>query len=267
MKLIGTMTGNTKRNTVRTRQDEHRLDNGISLHFTFAGSEALKRKRKLPANVPSLAAPLTMMNARPNTTVLVPCTKQLLPKVDEKKPQEPSPVDFLRSLLYGSNKAEAHKVSMHHRIFFTKPSEEEMAAYDLEVVNAIRSKDVSRLRTLRDEGKSFNACNRFGESLLHMACRRGDLGVITFLVEEVGVRLDVRDDYGRTALHDACWTASPNKDVMEVLMQVFPSESLLAEDVRGHTPFDYARKEHWADWIVFLQERKDLILKKRGQGA
>lgn len=270
MKLFGNnMTGPAMNTAVSCQQGERterQHHHGLSLHLTLAGNEALKRKRQLPAaNVPSLASPLTLVNSRPkSSTMMIPHKKQLVLPEDEDKPQELSPVEFLRSLLHGPNSADSYKVNSLDRIFFTKPSEEEMEAYDLEVVSAIRSKDVARLRKLHDEGRSFNACNRFGESLLHMACRRGDLGVVTFLVEEVGVRLDVRDDYGRTALHDACWTATPNCDVMDVLIQVFPSETLLAEDVRGHTPFDYARKEHWEEWIDFLRERKEEILRKRG---
>jgi hypothetical protein len=32
-----------------------------------------------------------------------------------------------------------------------------------------------------------------------------------------------------------------------------------SHDRRGHTPFDYARREHYAEWMSFLQENKALI--------
>jgi hypothetical protein len=38
-------------------------------------------------------------------------------------------------------------------------------------------------------GELFQAANEFGESLLHMACRRGFLDVVKFLVDEAGHNL------------------------------------------------------------------------------
>ena len=111
---------------------------------------------------------------------------------------------------------------------------------------------------------SMNACNTFGESLLHMACRRGDVSIVRLLVNEFKVRVEVRDDYGRTPLHDACWTTTPNFEVMDVLMGAVEARLLLAEDVRGHTPFDYARREHWDKWIRFLEERKAKLIAPEG---
>ena len=42
-------------------------------------------------------------------------------------------------------------------------------SYDVEIVLAIRQSNIDKLRDLAAH-KSLNACNRFGESLLHMAC-------------------------------------------------------------------------------------------------
>lgn len=95
-----------------------------------------------------------------------------------------------------------------------------------------------------------------------MACRRGDVEVVRVLVKEFQVRVDVRDDYGRTPLHDACWTTTPNFEVMDILIDAVDPMLLLAEDVRGHTPFDYARREHWELWLRFLKERKERLLKR-----
>lgn len=153
-------------------------------------------------------------------------------------------------------------VSHPPRYSFQKPSEEATDAYDMAAVKAIRASDVSKLRALLEEGKTFNACNRFGESLIHMACRRGDVDVVKFLIYDAHVSVDVRDDFGRTPLHDACWTATPNFDVMEVLLKCAPPELLLAEDVRGHSPFHYARREHWDQWVKFLSSKSQLLLKQ-----
>jgi hypothetical protein len=174
---------------------------------------------------------------------------------------EPSPVKYLKCLFSKTEKGR-ELILNPRRHPFTRPSQDLTDPYDLAVVRAIREEDIIKLRTMLGEGKSFNACNIFGESLLHMACRRGCLGVVNFLINEAHVHVDVRDDFGRTVLHDACWTTVPNFGVMDVLMKQMLPDTLLAEDVRGHTPFHYARKEHWDDWVTFLQER-DLFLLRR----
>jgi ankyrin repeat protein len=186
-----------------------------------------------------------------------------------------------------------------------------MDAYDLDVVNAIREGDVPALRRIMHNnnnnnnnsrsgsssssfqpgggngGKScMNACNKFGESILSMACRRGHYETVHFLVVEAQVDVHLlRDDFGRRPHHDTCWTASLNDKVMDILLfgggatataaaappaqapqamtmttTLSPIELLLEKDVRGHTPFHYARREHWDGWVRFLEQRSDKLL-------
>ena len=193
---------------------------------------------------------------------------------------EPSPVTHLRNVFAQSpmgknlllllqqqqrqnnNNNNIHRSSSSYSSIITKPKPEAIEAYDLEVVKAIRNSDIAKLRELHGKGKSLDACNRFGESLIHMACRRSDLPLVTFLVEECKVNVSVRDDFGRCILHDACWTTVPNFGVMDVLIRNVSPEMLLAPDVRGHTPFHYARKEHWNQWVQFLTERQDVMLRR-----
>ena len=40
---------------------------------------------------------------------------------------------------------------------------------------------------------------------------------------------------------------------------------LLAEDVRGSVPFDYARREHYDKWLRYLESRKEVIFTKLQQ--
>ena len=47
--------------------------------------------------------------------------------------------------------------------------------------------------------------NRFGESLLNIACRRGFEDIVAYLLEQESVSVRHCDDCGRTPLHDACW--------------------------------------------------------------
>mmetsp|Transcript_14221 Transcript_14221/g.21689 ORF Transcript_14221/g.21689 Transcript_14221/m.21689 type:complete len:250 (-) Transcript_14221:27-776(-) len=141
-----------------------------------------------------------------------------------------------------------------------KPTEMDVAAYNKNVVTAVRTSDLEALKAMHAAGQSLDACNPFGESLLHMACRRGDPRIVKYLVEDAKVKIDVTDDYGRTMLHDAAWTSTPNFEVMEILLKAIEPGMLLAKDVRGHTPFDYARKEHWSAWVSFFMEHKDELM-------
>jgi len=203
-----------------------------------------------------------MVTGDGTTTVMTnssPCVSECLSTAPTTtaKPQ-PLPTRVLRDL-FAESELGRNLLMLASEVVFPQPSQDVIDAYDLEVVNAIRKCDVSELREMRSRGKSFHACNRFGESLLHMACRRGDVGVLAFLVEEANVPLEVRDDFGRTPLHDACWTPEPNFEAMDLLLKFAPPHLLLAEDVRGHTPFDYARKEHWDAWAQYLRERSHLL--------
>eukprot|EP00977_Amphora_coffeiformis_P014918 scaffold4244_cov167-Amphora_coffeaeformis.AAC.31 len=171
---------------------------------------------------------------------------------------EPAPVAVLKEI-FAKSEGGRQALKRPSRCMFSKPSQDSIDAYNIRAVRAIREKNVPLLRTMLEEGISLDACNRFGESLLHMACRRGDVNVVRFLLLEGRVNINVRDDFGRSCLHDACWTAEPNFAVMDVLLEHCPASLLLSEDVRSHTPFHYARKEHWGAWVSYLKEKEPNI--------
>ena len=141
---------------------------------------------------------------------------------------------------------------------FLKPTEEMIEAYKMETVAALRKHDVEKLRELHKSGIALQCCNRFGESLIHMACRRGETEIVRFLVQEAKVSLLVRDDYGRTPLHDACWTPKPKFELVEFIVSEAP-ELLCVKDVRGHAPLNYIRKEDYAVWRDFFVKRRSLL--------
>lgn len=183
--------------------------------------------------------------------------------VKHQKPTSPdeimTPHGYLKTLL---SSAQYERRSSKT---FSKPKEEDIAAYDLEVVMAIRTKNLERLRELYKEGKSMNACNQFGESLLHMACRRGEFDIVNFMIREAKVRVDIRDDFGRNPFHDACWTSKPNFEVMDILIDAADPVMMLTEDVRGSAPFHYARRDHYGQWLKYLNERKSTLQRKIGE--
>jgi ankyrin repeat protein len=109
---------------------------------------------------------------------------------------------------------------------------------------------------MKNEGTLFQCCNPFGESLIHMACRRGSFEVVEFFTKEANVDIKCRDDFGRTPMHDACWTSNPNFELIELLVTLCP-ELLSLTDVRGHSPLQYIRREHWPLWLSFLEKHQD----------
>jgi hypothetical protein len=146
--------------------------------------------------------------------------------------------------------------------FFPTATEKQKAGYTMEIVSAARTNNVDKLRQLRDSGKAMNCFNRFGESLLHMACRRGFKEMIEFLLNDPEIEVRVADDCGRTPMHDTCWALAPNLDIARWIIEREPS-LLFTADSRGFTPFDYARPEHWNTWKQFLYDNRG-CLKKLG---
>lgn len=168
-----------------------------------------------------------------------------------------SPADFVKNSIEEDVEGKNPKI-----VAFPKPTEEMIAGYQVDFIKVFRENDVQKCRDLLIAGQSFQCCNRFGESLIHMACRRGWTDLVKFLVLEAGCSLIVQDDYGRTPFHDACWTPEPNFQLVEFLMEQVP-ELLCVTDVRGHTPFSYVRKSHWTLWRQFLEARTAMLRPKK----
>lgn len=138
--------------------------------------------------------------------------------------------------------------------FFLKPCQEHLDAYQANTIFAIRQGDIDALREIKESGQSLQGCNKFGESIVHLSCRRSNVAVPTYLLSEGGVSLRVRDDYGRTPLHDAFWHKEPDIPLVELILNKEP-QLLFISDKRGHTPLDYARKEHWETWNRYFETR------------
>ena len=179
-----------------------------------------------------------------------------------------SPTDTVRDILLQSSRSSSPSIERppteisDPASFFAKPTEEQIAAYDAQKTTAVRNGDMATLRSLIEAGKDLNCCNKWGESLIHMACRRAHIDVVRFLLQEANVSLNVRDDYGRTPLHDCCWRPSPSYELMELLLSEVDPRILLVKDARGHAPFDYSRKDQWEGWNDFLESRKELLLSR-----
>jgi hypothetical protein len=145
--------------------------------------------------------------------------------------------------------------------FFVTMTEDMVASYDMETVSAIRKGSLDDVRKLHEAGKNLVACNPFGESIIHLACRHGKTDIVEFLMFQAGTSPRVVCDSGRTPMHDACWTAAPNFECIRLVLQEVP-DLLLIADKRGHTPLAYLPRDTWGEWSAFLNESRDILVPK-----
>lgn len=139
--------------------------------------------------------------------------------------------------------------------YSSKPSQLQMASHGLKVIQGVRKSDAALLKRLLDAGLSPNPCNKFGESIIHMICRRGDLELLKLFLK-YGTCLQVCDDFGRTPLHDACWTSKPNFEIIDIILTK-DRRLMNIVDCRGSSPLSYVKREHWNDWVQFFDRVKD----------
>jgi len=135
--------------------------------------------------------------------------------------------------------------------YYSKPTQYQQASYGSRVVHAIRRQDARLLNRLCKAGLSPNPCNRHGDSIIHMVCRRGYLELLQVLLEN-GATVQCTDDLGRTPLHEACWTMTPNWHLITTLLR-HDKHLLQAMDCYGNTPFCYISSALHSKWIEYLQ--------------
>lgn len=196
------------------------------------------------------------------STLLLPPKQPLMPFPQERLQGVMKPDDFLEKLVNessvdgttSSNYCYQTFAALDLPHFFEPISPASIAAYDMTVLQAVRTQDIEALQALHESGRNLQCGNRFGETVVHTAARRGALSVLQFLVQQAGVSVKVCCDNGRTALHDACWSTEPNFDVIALLLDACP-DLLYMTDKRGFTPLAYIRSTTCEEWCQFLQER------------
>ena len=226
-----------------------------------------KLENQLPSSIMNQSRSCT---ALPGLVVTSPDEKYCLVATTDELDMNVSPSTFVRNILLhskglnssiqGEDIITVATQRLNDESYFLTYTDEQTEAYNNEKVFAVQGDDIQALRALHKAGEIMQTSNRFGESLLHTSCRRGFTDIVRFFINEAGVSPRVRDDMGRTPMHDACWASSaPNHEIMRILITSAP-ELLLSKDKRGHSPFDYARREYWPDWVQFLNEHRQLIV-------
>uniref|UniRef100_A0A7S1VHP3 Uncharacterized protein n=1 Tax=Grammatophora oceanica TaxID=210454 RepID=A0A7S1VHP3_9STRA len=173
-------------------------------------------------------------------------------------------VETLRKIVSRKCKLDVTKFDydMVAKDFFVPVSADRIAAHSTVLQRAIQAEDLDILRKFHAAGSPLNTCNKFGESVLHSAARRSLHKTLHFLIHECNVDVRVHDDYGRTPMHDCCWTTSPNLQVAKVLLEAWP-DMLYICDMRGFTPLQYVRKEYYPEWTEFLKQLPKEYLKPK----
>ena len=172
----------------------------------------------------------------------------------------PKPKEKLKSLLEARGITFTTQKSLDVKHLFTEGC---VASHTLELMNAVRNNDMAVIRRLWEEGQNFQTCNRFGESAVHAAARRGNLQVLMFFKEMANVSLRCMCQQGRTPLHDACWTSRPEFGIIRYLLQDYP-ENLYLTDARGFTPLDFVPHDVYEEWNDFIEENFDLLCLPKG---
>ncbi|KAL7580374.1 hypothetical protein ACA910_004400 [Epithemia clementina (nom. ined.)] len=141
--------------------------------------------------------------------------------------------------------------------YYNRPTELQQASYGPALIYAVRAKNVTLLGELLAH-LSANPSTPRGESLWHMVCRSGnnDLFKVLLLQKHAPPLCEAVNEYGRTALHDACWGHHPALDIVQALLDRNPI-LLFLEDARGTLPLSYVSAQHWPLWVEFLDRNAD----------
>jgi Ankyrin repeats (3 copies) len=98
---------------------------------------------------------------------------------------------------------------VHESGYYNSVTQKQQLSYHSHIIDLVKANDVEQLRYLFAAGLSTNPANAYGEGLIHLVCRTGAVDVLKVMINS-GCDVQVSDDYGRTPLHDACWSANPS---------------------------------------------------------
>jgi hypothetical protein len=166
-----------------------------------------------------------------------------------------NPQSYLNALMRSRGYPVVHYDSLQ-TAYYNKPTELQQASYDVHLIDLVKNHQLDELRDCLAMGLSPNPCNAWGESVLHLLCRTGSPPSVLQVFVQAGADVQVVDDYGRTLLHDACWSVHPCMATIEMLLD-HDVHLLQMRDCRGAQPLSYVPEAHWADWMTFLGQHKD----------
>lgn len=102
---------------------------------------------------------------------------------------------------------------VHESGYYNQPTPLQQLSYHPHIIDLVKSNDTAELTALFTAGLSTNPANAHGEGLINLVCRIGAVHVLKAMIDS-GCDVQVSDDYGRTPLHDACWSPKPNCKIL-----------------------------------------------------
>jgi len=147
--------------------------------------------------------------------------------------------------------------------YYITPSPLQKASFGNAVINAVRSCDATKLKSLLSVGLSPNPCNSFGESILDTICKRGHEEMFQ-TVMNCGGSIHTADSFGRTPLHYAMWCPQPCFSIVEYLLEK-DVDMIRVVDKLGKTPLEYASKKMTNEWVSYFIKKQDKFWPKDTQ--
>jgi hypothetical protein len=149
--------------------------------------------------------------------------------------------------------------------YYREPTPLQIASYDVHVLKMIvlqvRYDNSRGLHDILSSGISPDACNKYGESLVHRVCKAGNKNLLQVFLQH-GASVQFANDYGRTPLHEVCLATKPCFINFEQVLKRDP-HLLFLTDALGATPLSYIRMEHYDPWIRNLEEILDVYWPRR----
>lgn len=137
--------------------------------------------------------------------------------------------------------------------YLSIPSPLQQASYSV----ALQDVDPRKLREMLRAGISANPVSAQGDSYLHWVCRNGRNDLLQVLIEN-GCRLQTCNIFGRTPLHEACWSRRPNFELVSTILKHDPMQLYMA-DIKGLLPLAYVRRELRQEWMEFIDKEIGLF--------
>ncbi|GAX21582.1 hypothetical protein FisN_29Hh014 [Fistulifera solaris] len=207
-----------------------------------------------PANTQAVVS-----RQRSEANLLAPARKKMVYAIQTtssvpKEQQSASPFQLLQEMY------KERGINMNKQSYESQPDwmPWNVDGYTADLTKTIRENDVATIRRLKEKGQNLQCSNKFGESVVHTAARRGSYDVLRCLVQEAKISIRVCCDSGRNPLHDSCWTGQPQFDCVRLLLQEEPS-LLVTMDKRGFTPLEYVPRDAYPLWTRFLKNNPDLL--------
>ncbi|GKZ01264.1 hypothetical protein MPSEU_001077400 [Mayamaea pseudoterrestris] len=129
----------------------------------------------------------------------------------------------------------------------TAPTSLQQASYHV----ALQQVNASQLHEMLQAGLSPNPVSaQHNDSFLHWVCRQGRHDLLQVLLQH-GCRLQVCNASGRTPLHEACASVTPNFLLVETLLKHDAQQCFLT-DANHMLPLALVKRELRREWMDFL---------------